>query len=727
VSSKYIRSTIFFNPKFLRKTLCKNNNQIKLIKLSGELIMVTTRVNVNSNGTQSNFYSYSPSISGDGRYVAYSSIATNLVGGDTNNAVDIFVYDTLQGTTKRVSVSSNGTQRNNAQSYSPSISGDGRYVAYSSTANNLVPGDTNTWEDIFVYDTVQGTTKLVSVSSNGTQGNSDSYKPSISGNGRYVTYYSSANNLVGGDSNGVSDVFVYDTVLNTTKRVSVSSNGTQGNAQSYSPSISGDGRYVAYHSFAGNLVPGDTNGSSDVFVYDTLQGTTKRVSVSSNGTQGNSSSYIPSISGDGRYVAYTSYATNLVPGDTNGTIDVFVYDTVLNTTKRVSVSSNGTQANSYSLEPSISGDGRYVAYDSHADNLVPGDTNGWADVFVYDTELNTTKRVSVSSNGTQGNNLSDSPSISGDGLYVAYMSYAYNLVSGDTNNYGDVFVTNNLHLSEDTIAFSSTNFSVNEDRAPITAITLTRSNPTNTSITATVKLTPSTATIPNDYLVDRVFVTFAPGETTLTVAVPIVNDGLVEGNETVNLSLINPSPGSTIGHQRTAVLTIVDNDWANRIHQVGTPLDDTITGSNGKDILSGSSGNDSLSGGTGNDALYGNLGSDTLIGGGDLDYLSGGAGNDSFVFNSPTLGLDTIADFIVAEDTILVKASGFGGGLTPGAIASTRFVIGSAATTSSQRFIYNQTTGALSFDVDGSGVTPAGQIATLGSNLGLTNKDIVAF
>jgi len=267
---------------------------------------------------------------------------------------------------------------------------------------------------------------------------------------------------------------------------------------------------------------------------------------------------------------------------------------------------------------------------------------------------------------------------------------------------------------------------VKEDRTAITSITVTRSNPTNTSITATVKLTPSKATRPLDYLVDRIFVTFAPGETTKTIGIPIVNDGLVEGNETVNLSLINLTDGTAINDPQTAVLTIVDNDWANRIHEIGTPFDDTITGSKGKDIISGSSGNDSLSGGTGNDALYGNLGNDTITGGGDQDYLSGGAGNDSFVFDSPTLGLDTIADFSVADDTILVKASGFGGGLTPGAIASTRFVVGSAATTSSQRFIYNNATGSLSFDVDGNGSSASVQFASLATNLALTYQDIVA-
>jgi len=687
--------------------------------------MTTTRVSVASDGTQGNSDSDSPSISGDGRYVAYFSEASNLVSGDTNNSKDIFVYDRQLNTTRRISVASNGTQ-GNYSSYSPSISGDGRYVAYFSEASNLVSGDTHNSSDIFVYDTQLNTTRRLSVASNGTQGNYGSYSPSISGDGRYVAYQSDASNLVSGDTNNSSDIFVYDTQLNTTRRVSVASNGTQGNNYSSSPSISGDGRYVAYSSSASNLVSGDTNNSSDIFVYDRQLNTTRRVSVASNSTQGNSSSSSPSISGDGRYVAYNSYARNLVSGETNYFVDIFVYDTQLNTTRRVSVASDGTQGNNSSYYPSISGDGRYVAYNSSASNLVSGDTHNSTDIFVYDTQLNTTRRVSVASDSTQGNGYSYSPSISGDGRYVAYKSYARNLVSGDTNNSTDIFVTNNLNLSKDVIAFTPANFSVTESRTPITPITVTRSNPTNTTVTATVKLTPQTATRPEDYLVDRVFVTFAPGETTQKVTIPIVNDGLVEGNETVGLSLINPSTGSTFGEPQTASLTIVDNDWENRIDQIGSPGNDTIIGSNGKDLLSGSSGNDSLSGGTGNDALYGNLGNDTLNGGANLDYLAGGEGNDSFAFNSPTQGIDTIADFNVTQDTINVSASGFGGGLTAGVIPSSRFVVGSAATNSSQRFIYNNTTGALSFDVDGNGSSGAVQFASLSGGLSLTNNDIVA-
>jgi len=222
----------------------------------------------------------------------------------------------------------------------------------------------------------------VSVASDGTQGNDNSWDPSISADGRYVAFFSHASNLVPGDTNGKADVFVHDRVTGQTTRVSVASDGTEGNGYSWFPSISADGRYVAFESIASNLVPGDTNGVSDVFVHDRLTGQTTRVSVASDGTQGHSASDHPSISADGRYVAFESFASNLVPGDTNGKRDVFVHDRLTGQTARVSVASDGTQGNGDSIYPSISADGRYVAFVSGASNLVPGDANGNIDVFI---------------------------------------------------------------------------------------------------------------------------------------------------------------------------------------------------------------------------------------------------------------------------------------------------------------------------------------------------------
>ena len=284
-------------------------------------------------------------ISADGRYVAFVSNADNLVVGDTNGVQDVFVRDTIQGTTSRVSVDSNGAQANLSSS-DPSISADGRYIAFDSAATNLFPNDLDDATDIFVHDTVTGTTSLVSLFG---------FSPTISADGRYVAFASGAA-LLPEDTNDDYDVFVRDTVAGTTSRVSVDSRGAQATGASDEPTISGDGRYIAYNSDASNLVAGDTNGAYDVFVRDTVAETTSRVSVDSSGAQATFGGDTPAISADGRYVAFTSRASNLVAGDTNGTYDVFVHDSVMGTTRRVSVDSTGVQANdgSYSDSPTPS-------------------------------------------------------------------------------------------------------------------------------------------------------------------------------------------------------------------------------------------------------------------------------------------------------------------------------------------------------------------------------------
>jgi Tol biopolymer transport system component len=362
------------------------------------------RVSVAGDGSQANNDNYSLAISADGRYVAFYSAASSLVPGDTNGALDVFVRDRRAGTTQRVSVATDGSQ-GNGFSYDPAISADGRYVAFDSYASSLVPGDTNGDSDVFVRDRRLGTTQRVSVATNGSQGNGDSASPAISADGRYVAFSSDASNLVPGDTNGALDVFVRDRRSGTTQRVSVATDGSQANGGS--PAISADGRYVAFTSVASNLVPGDTNGFEDVFVRDLKSGTTRRVSVATDGSQGNNDSSVrPAISADGRYVAFESYASNLVPGDTNGL--EFVRDLRLDTTRQVDVAADGGQPNGLSFFPAISADGRYVAFESYASNLVPGDTNHSADVFVRDLKLSppppsnkfTVSRIKTETDGT---------------------------------------------------------------------------------------------------------------------------------------------------------------------------------------------------------------------------------------------------------------------------------------------------------------------------------------
>jgi Tol biopolymer transport system component len=335
-------------------------------------------------------------MSANGRYIVFESDAPNLVAGDTNHTSDVFLYDQASGVTTRVSVSSTGHQANGSSGFS-AISADGRYVAFESQASNLVAGDTNHLSDVFVRDLATGKTSRVSVNSRGAQARCNvSYcentEPVLSAHGRYVAFQSSATNLVPHDTNRLGDVFVRDRRTGTTTRTSVDSRGRQGggdraNNGSNAPVISANGRYVAFHSADSNLVRGDTNRVFDIFVHDRRTGRTTRVSVSSAGVQANAESLgAASISSDGRYVALTSLASNLVTGDSNDVTDVFVRDLSTGRTILASLGESGNQGDDASSAYGVafSANDRYLAFSSWAANLVPGDTNIVPDAFVRD-------------------------------------------------------------------------------------------------------------------------------------------------------------------------------------------------------------------------------------------------------------------------------------------------------------------------------------------------------
>ena len=401
----------------------------------------TERVSVSSSGVQGSGTSSngSGSLCASGRFAVFSSEASNLVAGDTNLKQDVFVRDRLAGQTTRVSVSSSGGQGNDHSS-GGYITPDGRYIGFGSDAWNLVDGDTNWEDDVFVHDRQTGETIRISITSSGDQGDGPSYGGLLSADGRYAAFLSYATNLVPRDLNGYWDIFIHDRESGETRRVSVSSAGDEANWDCYGPDISADGRYVVFESNASNLVPGDLNNGRDIFVHDRVTGETSRVSISSTGAEANSWSFAGSISADGGFVAFESDAYNLVVGDTNDKRDVFVHDRQTGETMRVSVSSMGIQGDSHSRRPSISADGLRVAFESFASNLVAGDTNGATDTFVHDRRTGKTWRASVSSAGVQGNSISNRSAISADGRCVSFSSYADNLVPGDTNWKNDVFV-----------------------------------------------------------------------------------------------------------------------------------------------------------------------------------------------------------------------------------------------------------------------------------------------
>lgn len=369
-------------------------------------------------------------VSGNGRFVVFGSTMADLVPGDTNEQRDVFVRDLRSGRTERVSVSSAGQQGDGDSAVygRPDISSDGRFVTFVSAATNLVPGDTNARIDVFVHDRQTGATERVSVSSTEEQGNQDSayFGSQISDDGQVVAFHSNSSNLVPGRQDvGANQVFVRDRRTGTTVPASVSSTGElSGYFAVVGFDLSATGRHLAFVTQSSNVVAGDTNEAEDVFVHDRESGLTERVSVASSGAQtprfdGWSSGV--SISADGQRVAFASSSSFLASGTPPGAWHVYVRDRAARTTAMVSVTPAGAPSlGGAGASFGISSDGRSVVFATGADDLVPGDVNGQSDVFVRDLEAKATERVSVSTAGRGGVGPYVGGSISGDGRYVIF-------------------------------------------------------------------------------------------------------------------------------------------------------------------------------------------------------------------------------------------------------------------------------------------------------------------
>jgi Tol biopolymer transport system component len=396
----------------------------------------TTRLSHDSIGVQGNGASANASISRDGTLVVFQSAASNLVTGDANGLRDVFVRDLTTNTTECLSRNTFGGTGDDDSDF-PTISADERYVAFRSGATNLGPLDFNGHaRDIYVVDRTNGSKAIVSMSSAGVQGNDWSHSPALSSDGRYVAFSSLATNLVAGDTNGAADIFVRDQQQGTTIRVSVNSQGVQANGDCWSPALSYDGRYVAFSSPATNLHPLGGSSGHAVFVRDTQNGTTTCASLAHTGEP--AAGGRPTFSPEGRYIGYCSGAS-LLPGDTNNNADVFLYDIQDGVLSRIISSTDGSRPNSEFM-PSLSQDARFIAFDSDDPNLVAGDSNGVCDVFIHDRLTSVTMRVSLSTNDSEANGNSAQPSITPDGNLLVFHSDASGLVTADTNGVRDVFL-----------------------------------------------------------------------------------------------------------------------------------------------------------------------------------------------------------------------------------------------------------------------------------------------
>lgn len=383
--------------------------------------------------TGSFFESGSPAVGGDaaygeGRFVAFMSSAN--LGGNSAGRRQIWWRDRLSGETVLISTDAAGVP-GNGDSFAPAISQDGLTVAFESAATNLVAGDSNGVRDVFVWSAAGGTlttgVQRVSVSAAGTEANAQSYDAQVSGDGRHVVFASDATNLVAA---GVSGTNVYRRDRQAPGTTALVSRGTNGQGVGgQAPAISADGNRIAFWSFAAHIVAGDTNGLWDIFVHDVGANTWQLVSVTSSGAPRNqgddSTSGVtwPAISGDGRWVAFVTGATNVVAGDTNGLRDLFVVDTQTLAVTRANVSSAGAQADAQAMvaneRPALSHDGTWVAFTSSARNLgVATTTTGIGNVFAHNRVTQQTLGVTQQlSSGSVGG-----VSISRDGAYVAFGS-----------------------------------------------------------------------------------------------------------------------------------------------------------------------------------------------------------------------------------------------------------------------------------------------------------------
>ncbi len=546
-------------------------------------------------------------VSGDGRYVAFGSTSSNLVPGDTNNSQDVFVRDTVTGTTTRVSVATGGAQADKG-GRDPSISKDGRFVAFESSSPDLIGSDANASLDVFVHDRQTGTTTRVSVADNENESNDDSRDPSISGDGSRIAFRSKATNLVGQVLPSREMIFVRDTTTGETVHVSQDTAGGAPTSDNFRPQISADGGHVAFASLATDLVPGDGNGAADVFVRDLALGMTTRASVDSAGGEAAGGSGDPGISDDGSKVVFESSAADLVPGDANGAVDVFVRDLTAGTTSRHSLGAGGSQLASGGNDPAISGDGTHVAFLSIDAGVVPGDGNGAGDVFVRAIPTGTVERVSVAADGAESQFESgmDDRALSTNGARIVFDSDALNFIPGDDNDSSDIFLR---RPGDPPVAGGGA-------QAP--AASGTAAGPSlrgSAARTCRGKAATIVGTPGNDVLrgTRRADVIVALGGRDRIIA--------GRGNDTICAGPGNDTVLAGLGRD-----VVLGQGGRDRLR--GQRGRDVLIGGLGRDRLFGDRGNDLLRGGLGRDILIGGLGRDRMFGDRGRDLLRGGLGRD---------------------------------------------------------------------------------------------------
>ncbi|MGE0576484.1 Calx-beta domain-containing protein [Reyranella sp.] len=509
---------------------------------------IVFRASINEQAAEGNNHSSEPALAPGGTLVAFASRADNLVTGDGNENADIFVKDLTTGLVQRITMGFAGDEANNNSS-SPVFSPSGGKIAFVSGASNLVVGDSNFTQDIFVWS--NGTITRVSTDALGNQANGFSDAPAFSADGTKIVFVSSASNLVSDDTNGTEDIFVKDLTSGAIQRVNTTASGDEaegdgeGGGYSTEPVFSPDASRVAFVSVADNLVTGDTNGVADVFVKTLAGGAIVRVSTNASGAQANGDSSNPVFSANGSRVAFTSAASDLITGDTNGVGDIFIKNLSDNSIARISTDAAGAQANGASWGAAFSPDGARIFFVSAASNLVAGDTNGVADVFVKDMFTGAIARVSTNSSDGQATGGDSSQFVlSSDGNRLAFYSSATNLVNGGDNESTDIYVR-----SVSTVVVSATDAIKAEGQSGATSFTFTVTRSGDTTQEQSVEWeVDGSGGSPADSAdfggsLPSGFVVFDPTETSKTITISVSGDADIELDEDFTITLSAPSPG----------------------------------------------------------------------------------------------------------------------------------------------------------------------------------------
>jgi len=554
-----------------------------------------------ANGSASNY-----SISGNGQYVVFESFASDLTSVPVNGNGDIFVRDLQAGTTTLVSINRQGTAGGRGgESYEPQISADGRFVIFTSYATDLVENYTAGDQGLFIRDLLAGTTTLVvsgvncNIIVNKQQVGvhpADSrcevrdYGPLISADGHYLAF-TTKTPLASNDDGNIS-CYLRDLYTGTYSLISVNYAGATATGSSGALGISADGRFVLFVSDASDIAPQQSSkfysGAYNYYVRDMVKEKTALVTISGDGTSdarndGGAGVTIQygAMSADGRFVVFVTRAINLTPDKLNSDFqDIFVRDMVAGTTKLVSANAWGTASgNRQSWPPRISAHGRFVVFLSRASDLVYNDNNdppgsfGCEDIFVRDIQLGVTTLASMNRFGTNSGNQCayfNSYDISGDGHRVVFASAASDLVANDTNNASDVFLTT-VPTQFGQLQFSAPLFRANEGDGSAT-ITVTRTGGSEGSVSVDYTTSGGTASSRSNYSPAVGTLHLGPGETSKSFKILITDDRIANGDKTVNLVLLNPSGGVTLGSQSTATLTLVDNDATT---SAVNPIDDS--------------------------------------------------------------------------------------------------------------------------------------------------------